>query len=146
MFKKKRRGGLPPKKKVVSIMWYILNENNEPVPADSFVAAQFLESGNRIIAQDDVDGAHLSTVFLCLDHNHYTGNSRRDPVLYESMWFGGPNDGDQRRYCTREEALAGHQEMLNEVIGNEVIGNEAAEAMHEAAEAIADKLLKKLFG
>lgn len=123
-------------------MWYILNENNEPVPADSLVAARFLESGNRIVAQNDVDGAHLSTVFLCLDHNYCTGKGRsRGPVLYESMWFGGPNDGDQRRYCTREEALAGHQEMLNEVISNET-----AEAMHEAAENIADKFLKKLFG
>lgn len=86
-------------------MWYILNEKNEPVPEpDCLVAAQFLESGNRIVAQSDVGDAHLSTVFLCLDH----GMGRPGgPVLYESMWFGGPMDGDQRRYRTREEALEG---------------------------------------
>ena len=116
------------------MMWYILNENDEPVPADGLVAAQFLESGRRIVAQSDVGDAHLSTVFLCLDH----GMGRPGgPVLYESMWFGGPNDGDQRRYRTKEEALAGHQEMLSEVVGYDVV-----EAIHEAAEAIAEKYIK----
>lgn len=124
-------------------MWYILNEKNEPVPEpDCLVAAQFLESGNRIVAQSDVGDAHLSTVFLCLDH----GMGRPGgPVLYESMWFGGPMDGDQRRYRTREEALAGHQEMLNEVAGFlRRFGNvdDVAEAIHEAAESIADKYIK----
>jgi hypothetical protein len=114
-------------------MWYILNKDNEPVPADILVAAQFLESGNRIVAQDHVDGANLSTVFLCLDHS--MGRSG-GPVLYESMWFGGPNNGNQRRYRTREEALAGHQEMLHELIGRDVV-----EAIHEAAEDIANKFL-----
>ena len=125
-------------------MWYILNEKNEPVPEpDCLVAAQFLESGNRIVAQSDVGDAHLSTVFLCLDH----GMGRPGgPVLYESMWFGGPMDGDQRRYRTREEALAGHQEMLNEVARLrtylKVAGYDVAEAIHEAAESIADKYIK----
>ena len=116
-------------------MWWILDENNEPVPSDGMGAAQFIELGRRSVAQDDVGDAHLSTVFLCLDHSMGRPGG---PILYESMWFGGPNDGDQRRYRTREEALAGHQEMLNEVAGYD----EAAKAIHEAAENIVDKFLR----
>lgn len=51
----------------------------------------------------------VSTVFLVLDHNHSGGGA---PVLWESMIFGGPIDQDQRRYTSREEALAGHAELV----------------------------------
>lgn len=121
------------------MMWYILNENNEPVPEPNvLVAAQFLESGNRSVAQDSIGDAHLSTVFLCLDHSM----GRPGPILYESMWFGGPNDGDLRRYRTREEALAGHQEMLNEVAGYAAIHKADYAAIHKVAEDIANKFLE----
>lgn len=93
-------------------MWYVLNENNEPVQAETLVAAQWMEANTarRTVAYDAMpDGSLLSTVFLCLDH----GMGRSDgPVLYESMWFGGPHDGHQRRYKTRQEALEGHASML----------------------------------
>lgn len=92
-------------------MWYILDENNNPIPASSLAAAIFFKSERRIIARDVVGDASLSTVFLCLDHGFGHSNG---PVLFESMWFGGSSDGKQRRYHTREEALEGHNEMLAE--------------------------------
>lgn len=110
--------------------WFILDENGEPIQADTLVAARWFEDeGNiqrRQVAYDSLpDGSLLSTVFLCLDH----GMGRSDgPVLYESMWFGGPHDGHQRRYKTRQEALAGHMEML--------------ESYGEYLSYVADKLAK----
>jgi hypothetical protein len=95
-------------------MWYVLDKNNEPVQADTLVAAQWLEENTqkRVVACDEMpDGSVLSTVFLCLDHSMGRSDG---PVLYESLWFDGPHDGHQRRYKTRQEAVEGHASMLQE--------------------------------
>jgi len=99
--------------------WYILDENNNPVPAEILAAARWFEdnrnNGKRIVARTEVESgvfshqlAVLSTVFLVLDHSFIPDKV----LLYESLWFGGPLDGEMRRYSTREEAQAGHNEML----------------------------------
>lgn len=96
-------------------MWYILNDELEPVPEpDILKAARWFENAkNREVAVTEIsDDCFLSTVFLGLDHSYLALRGR--PTLYESLWFGGPNDGDQRRYTTRDEALEGHKEMLTE--------------------------------
>jgi hypothetical protein len=92
-------------------MWYVLDENDEPVLADSLEASKWWDNKRRTVARDELpDDVCLSTVFLVLDHSMGRGDA---PILYESMWFGGPFDGDQRRYKTKQEALEGHAEMLN---------------------------------
>lgn len=50
----------------------------------------------------------ISTVFLVLDHSHGQGD---DPVLWETMIFGGPTEG-QDRYTSREAALNGHKQAV----------------------------------
>lgn len=94
-------------------MWYTLNDDLEPVPCDDMLtAAKWFEvAKNREVVVTEIgEDCFLSTVFLGLDHN-YLGDK---PILYESLWFGGKHDGDQRRYSTRDEALEGHKEMLAE--------------------------------
>lgn len=49
----------------------------------------------------------VSTVFLGLDHNHFGGV----PILFETMIFGGINDGVQWRYHDWDEAAEGHEEI-----------------------------------
>lgn len=51
----------------------------------------------------------VSTVFLGLDHGTIEGK----PILFESMAFGGPDDGMQRRCCTYKEAEEQHLELLD---------------------------------
>jgi hypothetical protein len=53
------------------------------------------------------DGFHIlvSTVFLGLDHGW---GDDEDPLLFETMVFGGPNDQDCIRYTTWAEAERGH--------------------------------------
>lgn len=46
----------------------------------------------------------VSTIFLGLDHNYSGG----EPILFETMIFGGPLDGEQWRYHTYDEAERGH--------------------------------------
>lgn len=88
-------------------------------------AHEFEKFENRTVAQDDVDGRLVSTVFLGLDHDHSFGGP---PVLFETMVFSNETktlrwgthereyheELDQRRYCTWAQAVAGHAEMLAE--------------------------------
>jgi hypothetical protein len=96
--------------------WYVLDDEGNPVKEPNLlIASQWFEDSQndnrRIVAVTEIPGinAQLSTVFLALDHGF-----RGQPMLYESLWFGGPNDGEMRRYSTKEEALEGHKELLRE--------------------------------
>jgi hypothetical protein len=94
--------------------WYTLKDGKHPEPADNWLAgAVWLQEAPddvRIVGRSTApDGATLSTVFLGMDHG-FPG--RGLPVLFESLWFGGAQDGAMRRYHTRDEAEAGHAEML----------------------------------
>ena len=92
---------------------YILNEAGEPEPIDDTLAwGRWMETANRRVAIDRDEGDHkqqivISTVFLGCDHGHGDG----PPVLYETMAFDNGNEIDCRRYCTRDDALRGHQEL-----------------------------------
>lgn len=65
----------------------------------------------KVLSDPDV---WVSTVWLGLDHGHnfYDAPDYR-PVIFETMIFGGPLDQDyQERYCTRAEALVGHERAI----------------------------------
>lgn len=61
-----------------------------------------------MVKKDWVGDVEVSTVFLTIDHQ--SGNG--PPILWESMVFGGPSDGDCRRYLSEIEAKDGHRDML----------------------------------
>ena len=67
--------------------------------ADRHIAATLVEPGN----------IRVSTVFLALDHDF---SFHGPPILWETMVFGGAHNQYQRRYATREQALAGHTETV----------------------------------
>jgi len=89
---------------------YILR-GREIVPATLMEWAAWFETAARHIARDDVADAHVSTVFLGIDHSFGGG----PPLLFETMVFGGPLDGEQERYSTLDEAEAGHAAMIEKV-------------------------------
>lgn len=91
-------------------LFYILDERGEPVVEPSTAKwGAWMETANRQVAVDDLEGASVSTVFLGLDQNfQWTG----PPTLFETRVFGGPHDGDQDRHATRAEALAAHQQLV----------------------------------
>jgi len=95
------------------VIYYILNDQKEPVPATVFQWADFIEEpGNRLIAFNQVGKISISTVFLGIDLGLGLWGP---PRLFETMVFGGPFDEYQERYETYREALAGHQKALEAV-------------------------------
>lgn len=96
-------------------MWYKLDENNNPVKANSSKDYFNWVTENevkRIVMRQDVDGITISTVFLGLDHSWIGG----PPVLWETMIFGGEHDQYQERYYSFDDALDGHFKALELVI------------------------------
>lgn len=67
------------------------------------------------VAQDTIGTLWVSTVWLGLDHSFGGG----PPLIFETMVFDhGENDRsdlDCRRYSTEAEALAGHEEVCEEI-------------------------------
>lgn len=101
---------------------YVLDAHGEPLRCDDpQVWADWYERASqdrsRILAQDLDEGdpavpVQVSTVFLALDHNW---SPHGPPILWETMVFGGPLDGETERYSSRDTALAGHQAMCQRV-------------------------------
>lgn len=96
---------------------YVLNNDGEPVPCinpDHW--REWYGTADRVIARDEIGGIRVSTVFLGIDHQFGHGI----PILYETMTFEENSSGEwrggfQRRYRTRAEALAGHQEAVTAI-------------------------------
>lgn len=94
--------------------FYILDDNDNPVPADWRQWAEWLEANSkrrRIVREKPTEGSEVSTCFLGVDYQFGDG----PPILFETMVFGGPLDGEQERYSTRAEALEGHGRMVERV-------------------------------
>lgn len=76
----------------------------------------FMENkSNWRVDETYIGEARISTVFLGLDHNHSWPNGT--PILFETMIFGGEHDDFQERYCTWDEAEAGHKIAVDLVEG-----------------------------
>lgn len=112
----------------MTVRWYKLDEHKRPVPCDVQEAERVL-TGHKIIETADgrrqlevganvqrvtvlrftapffIEEVRTSTTFLALDHSLGDG----EPVLFETMVFGGVNNGYQERYTSYELAMAGHQ-------------------------------------
>ncbi len=102
---------------------YILNEDGQPVECpDIGEWGRWMELGiganprrvSYTVIQDD-PGVYVSTVFLGLDHGFGRDERNTLPVLWETMVFGGPMDGEQDRYETKNQAIAGHLTIVDEV-------------------------------
>lgn len=91
-------------------MYYIL-EGKTPIKVDDVVLWAQHSSENyksRIVNNTNIGDARVSTIFLGVDHNHYAGG---EPVLFETMVFGGEYNRYQRKYSTWDEAEKGHHEI-----------------------------------
>jgi hypothetical protein len=93
----------------VTSLYYKLDEAGEPIPCEDILewAVWFAQSHEaRIVVKTELpSGATVSTVFLGINHD-YRGE---EPVLWETMMFGGDYDLACDRYRSRQEALVGHE-------------------------------------
>lgn len=98
-------------------MMHYIERDGKPVAVESVLEwAKWHETADRVIAKTELagwgnmkgKGCDISTVFLGTDHNF---GRKGDPILYETLVFGGPLDQEMERYCTREAAAIGHKLM-----------------------------------
>lgn len=87
-------------------MYYQLTDDGRVEPCERYC------SDNFRIGEDTIGESKISTVFLSLDHNYLR---RGDAVVFETMVFGGVNDGWQDRYTTLDDAKAGHAKAVEAV-------------------------------
>ena len=81
-------------------------------PIDLMAWGESLETEKRVRETTLPDGKWISTVWLGLNHNFC---SPGPPLIFETMVF--PKEGeygelDCNRYSTEEEAIAGHEAMV----------------------------------
>lgn len=85
---------------------YILNGRIPCLEPDIIKWARWLESVDRSVKSTRLPSdVRISTVFLGIDHR-FMGHG--PPILFETMIFGGPHGEYRKRYCTWEDAEAGH--------------------------------------
>lgn len=105
--------------------WYKLDENYNLVNLNSL--EEWIEqtkklAEKRIIGRNHVfvndERIFVSTVFLGIDHSF---SNHGEPILFETMVFGGINDQYQNRYCTFREACNGHLQVLEQIKNNNKI-------------------------
>jgi len=79
---------------------------------------EFVGSGKHVIRNDVIKHYNcditVSTVFLGLDHNF--NNVHEEPILFETMVFGGELNEEQWRWMTKEKAKAGHNLVVQMVL------------------------------
>lgn len=98
---------LPPQKH------FILDVDNHVVEVDFLTWAMWLEDGNRRVGYTEITSQiTVSTVFIGLDYRHF-GNG--PPILFETIVFGGPLDGDGGRYSSYDDAETAHKMMVAKV-------------------------------
>lgn len=92
---------------------YILVDGVPVEEPDLLKWAMWMENDTvRRVGYTETYNAAVSTVFLGLDHSFGGG----EPVLYETMIFGGEFNGYQERYHTFEEAREGHDKAVKMII------------------------------
>ena len=88
---------------------YVLDVNgNSKEEPDVVKWGKWFETAERHISNTKIVDVTVSTIFLGLDYNFGRGK----PILWKTMIFGGEHDGYQERYCTKDEALIGHEKAV----------------------------------
>jgi hypothetical protein len=83
-----------------------------PILVDLMTWAQWMNDfEKRLVALTTTDRFRVSTVFLGLDMNWSRSG---DPVLFETMIFGGPLNEETWRYATYAEAERGHEHAVTQ--------------------------------
>jgi hypothetical protein len=94
--------------------WY--DRQGRPMPSKWYLRRR--EDVRYIkVAYDVIGKTEISTVWLGQDHGVSLSNI---PLIFETMIFGGGEDGFCERYSTEAEAVAGHKEAVRLVVGIEV--------------------------
>jgi len=92
--------------------YYWKDKNGKPYEITLMEWATKHDKEDRVLSQDEVGEARVSTVFLGLNHRYGPG----PPVLWETLIFGGPWDGHMWRYTTEHAAAIGHVNVVRDLM------------------------------
>jgi hypothetical protein len=88
------------------------DKQGNPLTDDEYMALLKREGWEyKRVARTEIGDITISTVWLGMDHRYGDGY----PVIFETMQFGGDADQDADRYCTLEEAQAGHDAWVKQI-------------------------------
>jgi hypothetical protein len=121
------------------IKYYKLDGKMVVQAADLLEWAAWIETADRRVALDEIDGIKISTIFLTLDHNFSVAGlqGRADPLLFETTVFMPDGEiGDMNRYFTWGEAEEGHKKIA------ELIKAQLADAEFLTKDALHDLMRK----
>lgn len=105
---------------------FILDENNNPIPADLMTWGIFMEdeTHRRIVKKENVADVRVSTVFIGLDHKFSLQEEKEhpdyEPHIFETMIFTDHGRGHEiycMRYATWQKAEEGHKRAVAWVMG-----------------------------
>jgi hypothetical protein len=96
---------------------YILNEDGKPIPEPDILKwAEWMgREGNKRIAQTEINGFWISTIFLGIDHSFIGGVF---PILFETLVFtkeGKALEETMQRYSSKTDAIEGHKKVENQM-------------------------------
>lgn len=112
-------------------------DGHRSVPCENHLEwVRWHELVDRCVAETCIDDVRVSTVFLALDHNPFSGS---DPALFETMVFVDGISHQMHHYFTWEAAEQGHAEMVG------LVRAEMDEAQAKVAQAWA-VVAARLFG
>lgn len=85
-----------------------------PIAVDVMSWARWFEKNAAAcrVAETKIGDVRVSTVFLGLNHNFADDGP---PILFETMVFGDPHNGEIWRYESWKDAEIGHQEAVDAV-------------------------------
>jgi len=111
---------------------YILDDDNNPIPTFDITEWGLMmnDIDRRRVADANIAGYWISTVFLGLDHQFWKG----PPLLFETAIFGPDEVEIRRRYSTWSEAAAGHRYICEQIAETENLEAEGLVAFLGAQE------------
>lgn len=95
---------------------YYKLEGTTPVACTLSEWADYLNIADRKVARTEHGDVSVSTVFMGMN---YAQIDDLEPLVFETVVFGGPYDMEGNQYSTWSEALAGHYAMCAKVWGQE---------------------------
>lgn len=101
--------------------FFILKNKSPVYEPDLIKWSKWFEenSDKRILKRETVNGCIVSTIFLGINYQLFTG----PPLLFETLIINGIYDGEIHRYTTWDQAMKGHHEMVNLCRYSKIITN-----------------------
>lgn len=86
------------------------DRDGEPMTLDQYCKTLDSKGRDKRVGYTKIDAdVSVSTVWLALDHQWGEG----EPLIFETMIFGGDHDGWMRRYSSEEAAMRGHLRVVD---------------------------------